>query len=268
MYTIDDLLEVMARLRDPESGCPWDLAQTLKSIVPHTLEEAYEVAETIERDDSAALCDELGDLLFQIVFYARIAEEEGDFAFGDVVDAICRKLIRRHPHVFADERVSDVADQTRQWEAHKQKERAAKQGGRPPGMLDDISLALPALSRAQKIQRRAAHVGFDWPDTAGVKAKLAEELAELDEAVEAGRREDIEAEVGDLLFTCVNLARHLEVDAEAALRGATRRFARRFAHMEAAAGSGEGLAGLDAEARERLWRAAKRGMTEEGRPAP
>lgn len=255
MYTIDDLLNVMARLRDPDGGCPWDLAQSLKSIVPHTLEEAYEVAETIERgDDMDALCNELGDLLFQIVFYARIAEEEGDFAFGDVVDAICRKLIRRHPHVFADEQVTDVADQTRQWEAHKQKEREQKSSqGKPAGLLDDICLGLPALSRAQKIQRRAAHVGFDWPDAEGVRAKLAEELAELESAVAAGEQAAIEAEVGDVLFTCVNLARHLNVDAEAALRGASRRFTTRFAHMEAVAALGE----LDAGGLEALWQAAK-----------
>ena len=263
MADINRLLTIMSRLRDPESGCPWDRAQTYKTIVPHTLEEAYEVADTIEQEDFDALCDELGDLLFQIVFYAQLAKEESRFDFADVVKAISDKLERRHPHVFADAQFEDEQAQTRHWESLKQQEREAKANTsdgnarqEQASQLDGIARSLPALSLARKIQSRAAQVGFDWPDENGVFDKLQEEITELQEAWndEQARSE----EMGDLLFTCVNLSRHANVDPEQVLRQANKKFEQRFRSMESIALSE--LASLDsksADQLESLWQRAK-----------
>ncbi len=263
MSDIDTLLQVMARLRDPEDGCPWDREQTLESIVPHTLEEAYEVADAIARNDMGELRDELGDLLFQVVFYARICEEQGDFGFDDVVQAICDKLIRRHPHVFAREGAdADIADaeaQTAAWEEHKARERRDKHGG---GTLAGVAHALPALSRAAKLTKRAARVGFDWPDLPPVFDKMQEELAELRHEVAQGTidADRVEDEMGDVLFVASNLARKAGVDPETALRRANAKFERRFAAMEAlAAAEGVSLDDLDLERCEALWVRVKQG---------
>ncbi len=232
---IAELLEIMARLRDPDSGCPWDLQQSFSTIAPYTLEEAYEVAEAIQRNDPADLCDELGDLLFQVVFHAQMAREQGWFEFSDLVAAINRKLIRRHPHVFADERVADVREQTVAWERHKAKERSDK-GVSSDGLLDDVPLALPALVRAQKLQQRAARVGFDWTEIGPVIDKLEEELAELRQALAAEEStERLQEELGDFMFTGVNLARFLDADAETLVRDASHKFASRFRIVEALA---------------------------------
>jgi len=251
------LLEVMRALRDPERGCPWDRAQTHRSLVPYLLEEAHEVVDVIERNELERLDDELGDLLFQVVFHARIAEEEGRFDMADVADAIAGKLVRRHPHVFGEAQVASAEEQTRQWETHKARERAAR-GVQANDLFADVPRALPALARAAKLQRRAARVGLDWPDASGVLEKLDEELTELRAAMAENVPERIEAEVGDLLFTCVNLARHLGVDPEQALRGASARFeARASAVVARARAAGSDPAELDAEALDALWRAAK-----------
>ncbi|MGH8495233.1 MAG: nucleoside triphosphate pyrophosphohydrolase [Gammaproteobacteria bacterium] len=228
---MDKLLEIMKRLRDPVGGCPWDLQQDFRSIAPCTIEEAYEVADAIEREDAGALRDELGDLLFQVVFHAQMASEQGDFEFADVVTGICDKMRRRHPHVFADEQIDSAAAQTEAWERHKSRERAARHG-ESASLLDGIPLALPALSRAVKLGKRAAGTGFDWPDLAGVRDKLGEELGELDAAIAGGSRAEIEAEIGDLLFATANLCRHVDVDPESALRSSNAKFARRFARIE------------------------------------
>lgn len=252
---IDRLLEIMDRLRDPDRGCPWDREQDFRSIAPHTIEEAYEVADAIERGDLPALRDELGDLLFQVAFHARLARERGAFAFEDVVDSICDKLVRRHPHVFGDVIVANAADQSRAWERMKREERAARGA---EGALADVPVGLPALTRARKLGARAADAGFDWPDAAGPRAKIDEELAELDRA--ATDRDPLaqEAELGDLLFSVVNLARHLGTDPEAALRRANDRFARRYRHVEQALDRlGQPVAGAPAELLDRLWAAAK-----------
>jgi MazG family protein len=254
---IDRLLEIMVRLRDPVAGCPWDLQQDFQSIAPHTLEEAYEVADAIERGDLQALRDELGDLLFQVAFHAQLASEHGAFAFDDVVVAICDKLMRRHPHVFNAVPVADAAEQSRLWETLKAGERRAL--GQGTGALAGIPLALPALSRARKLGRRAADAGFDWPDAGGPRAKIDEELAELDRVIDEGRHAGrLEAELGDLLFSVVNLARHLDIDPETALRRANERFELRYAHLEnalATRGIDPGTAGP--ELLDQLWVAAK-----------
>jgi MazG family protein len=253
---IDRLLAIMARLRDPAGGCPWDREQDFASIAPHTIEEAYEVADAIAREDLEALRDELGDLLFQVVFHSQLAGECGAFTFDHVVDVICDKLTRRHPHVFAGVPVDGAEAQTRAWERMKAIERREK--GLGDGALADIPVALPALTRARKLGRRASDAGFDWPDREGPRAKIDEELAELDRAKAAHDATRVEAEIGDLLFSVVNLARHLDVDPEAALRGANDRFSRRFHHVERALStlgllpSTAGAALLD-----RLWMAAK-----------
>jgi len=252
---IERLLGIMTRLRDPARGCPWDLEQDFRSIAPHTIEEAYEVADAIEREDLGALRDELGDLLFQVAFHARLAHERGAFAFDDVVDAICDKLVRRHPHVFGDAVVADAADQTRAWERMKHEERAARG---VQGALADVPAGLPALTRARKLGRRAADAGFDWPDAAGPRAKVDEELAELDRAVATGDTAARDAELGDLLFSVLNLARHLEVDPESALRRANDRFARRYRHVELElARLGQPASGAPAALLDRLWAEAK-----------
>lgn len=222
------LLDIMARLRDPQSGCPWDVAQNFKTIAPYTIEEAYEVAEACEADDAPALKDELGDLLLQVVFHARMAEEHGRFAFNDVAKAIGDKMVRRHPHVFADAEIATAAAQTVAWEEQKAAERGAKGAS---SALDGVGVALPALTRAAKLQRRAARVGFDWAEVAPIFAKIEEEIAELRQAMDEDA-DRIEDELGDLLFSVVNLARRLETDPEQALRRACRKFENRFRRVE------------------------------------
>ncbi|HEY0179200.1 MAG TPA: nucleoside triphosphate pyrophosphohydrolase [Dokdonella sp.] len=255
--TIDDLLRIMARLRDPDGGCPWDLEQTFETIAPYTIEEAYEVADAIDRRDYADLCDELGDLLLQVVFHARIAEEGGRFAFGDVVAAICAKLIRRHPHVFAAASVADAGEQTASWEALKAQERAERHAA-DPSALAGIARGLPEWQRALKLQQRAARVGFDWPDPTPVLAKLHEEIDEVRAEFASGDRERLADEIGDVLFVCVNLARHAGVDVSQALRRANAKFERRFRRMEQlAADAGGTLAGKPLAEQDALWDRAK-----------
>jgi len=234
----------MARLRDPETGCEWDRVQTFDTIAPYTIEEAYEVADAIRRGDLAALKDELGDLQLQIVYHARMAEEAGAFALADVLDAIAAKMIRRHPHIFGDAAASPG------WEALKAAERSAEASA-----IDGVALALPALKRADKIQRRAARVGFDWPDSGGPRAKIDEELAEIDAADSDAERA---AEVGDLLFAAVNYARHLGVEPEGALRDATARFEQRFRKVEELAD--KPLNQMNIEELEALWQRAKKAL--------
>jgi MazG family protein len=263
---IDRLLTIMARLRDPGDGCPWDLAQTFESIAPYTIEEAYEVAEAIRQADMAALKDELGDLLLQVVFHARMAEEQGDFDFHEVARAISDKMVRRHPHVFGGQRVADAAAQTLSWEALKaaeRKERAGARGDQDPSVLEGVAVGLPALTRAEKLQRRAARVGFDWPEADQVLEKIEEEICEIRvELANDGHRDRLEDEVGDLLFAVANLARHLGVDAEAALRRGNAKFERRFKQVEAAFGGD--LDGTGLEDMEAAWQEAKKSETREG----
>ena len=261
-YELSDLLRVMQRLRDPDGGCPWDLAQTFHSIVPSTLEECYELAEAIEQEDFPHVAEELGDVLFQVVFYAQMGQEQGLFDFSQVVSVLVDKLLRRHPHVFAggciEGRIDssvDVAEVKLSWERIKASERAGKQ---QEGVLDDVPHALPALPRAQKLQKRAAGVGFDWADSAGVMRKLHEELSELEQALASGDASAAQDELGDLLFTCANMARHLGADAETSLRQSSNRFERRFRHMEEAAlESGRSLDELDENDLDELWNLAK-----------
>lgn len=237
-YTLDDLCYLMARLRDPEYGCPWDLKQDFASIIPHTLEEAYEVADTIEREDWDHLADELGDLLFQVIFYSQLGQEESRFTMNTVINGIVTKLLRRHPHVFPDGELRtpprkitlSEAQISANWEAIKQQERA---GAAKDKVLDDVPRGLPALSRAEKLQKRASEVGFDWNDPLLVLDKIEEEIAELREAIASGDQESVKDEMGDVLFAQVNLARHLGVKPEAALRGTNQKFERRFAFVEA-----------------------------------
>lgn len=257
MSDISELVEIMARLRNPDAGCPWDLEQDFQSIAPYTIEEAYEVADAIARGEMSDLCEELGDLLFQVVYHARMAEEQGAFALDQVIAGICRKLIRRHPHVFAQENIVDAKAQTLAWDAHKAKEKAAKGLGKA-GVLADIPIGLPALTRAAKLGRRASKTGFDWPDAQGPRDKISEELDELDHELEAGDKQRMHDEVGDLLFAVVNLCRHHELDPEAALRDSNRRFQRRFEYVEhvlAGEGSSPGEASL--ERMDALWERAK-----------
>jgi MazG family protein len=232
---IDRLLELMARLRDRQSGCPWDIAQDFATIAPYTIEEAYEVADAIARGDMRDLRDELGDLLFQVVFHARMAEENRAFAFADVVQAITDKMTARHPHVFGDAERRDAEAQIRLWEDHKAAERAAKlaqSGATPPSALDDVPLNLPALARAQKLQKRASRIGFDWGDAVPALAKVVEEQAEVAAALAEPGRPHVAEEIGDLLFAAVNVARLAGIDAETALRDANLKFQRRFKAME------------------------------------
>jgi tetrapyrrole methylase family protein/MazG family protein/ATP diphosphatase len=226
---LERLLEIMARLRDPDGGCPWDREQTFATIAPYTVEEAYEVADAIARGDMAHLKEELGDLLLQVVFHARMAQEQGAFDFNDVAAAISDKMIRRHPHVFAEQSYRDVAEQTAAWEAIKAQERAGKAAG---GVLDDVPPGMPGLTRAVKLTKRAARVGFDWPSVHDVLAKLREELGELEAEIEASDDEAARQELGDLLFVCANLARKLDIDPEDAVRFANAKFVRRFAYIE------------------------------------
>lgn len=262
---IDTLLAVMARLRDRERGCPWDVKQDFKSIATYTIEEAYEVAEAIDRGDLMDLKDELGDLLLQVVFHAQMASEQGAFVFDDVVAAINDKMIRRHPHVFGDASVDDADAQTAAWEKMKAVERAAKrrEGDAPPSALDDVPKALPEWQRALKLQKRGANVGYDWPDAAPVMAKLEEELGEVREALampaSPERQDALEDEIGDLLFVATNLARKAKVDPGAALRRANAKYERRFRQMEALArAQGREFAALTLIEQEALWKEAKR----------
>jgi tetrapyrrole methylase family protein/MazG family protein/ATP diphosphatase len=230
---IDRLLAIMARLRDPADGCPWDQEQTFATVAPYTVEEAYEVADAIERNDISDLKEELGDLLLQVVFHARMAEEQGAFSFDDVAQAINDKMIRRHPHVFAQETYASLAHQKEGWEVLKAAERDAKGKGRTPSLLDDIPMGLPALTRAVKLSKRAAKVGFVWPDISHVVDKLDEEFAELKAEIAAGDLEKARQEMGDVLFVVANLARTLEVDPEDSLRFTNAKFVRRFQYVEA-----------------------------------
>lgn len=266
-YQLQDLLYLMQRLRSPEGGCPWDRAQNFASIVPHTLEEVYEVVDAIEREDWGHLKGELGDLFFQVIFYAQLAQEEGRFDFHDILDALVVKLLRRHPHVFPNAELYQSVEAAPQvsmeevgqlWEAIKHTERAEETPHQPTRHLADIPTSLPGLTRARKLQKRAAQVGFDWPDPSGVLDKIEEEIQELRAAIASGRQAEIQDEMGDLLFAQVNLCRHLKVDPEQALRSTNRKFERRFDFIEQQVQSAGGdwtrfsLQALDA-----WWRAAK-----------
>jgi ATP diphosphatase len=261
-YSVTDLLRVMQRLRDPDSGCPWDICQNFHSIVPSTLEECYELAQAIDSEDYEHVAEELGDVLFQVIFYAQLGKEQDLFSFESIVNTLVKKLLRRHPHVFARGEIegviserSSVEEVKSTWEAIKQSERNNKS---QTGVLADVPLALPALPRAQKVQKRAAQVNFDWAGTSEVLNKLEEELGELRDAMASQQPDEIHEEMGDVLFTCVNLARHLELDAEASLRHATSKFERRFRVMEAAVEEdGGNLPALSEEQFDRLWRKAK-----------
>ena len=251
---IDRLLAIMARLRDPDRGCPWDGEQDFATIAPYTIEEAYEVADAIERQDMAALKDELGDLLLQVVFHARMAEEAGLFAFDDVAQVIADKMERRHPHVFGDAEIASIAAQNEAWEAHKAAEREAK--GEAASVVEGVAIALPALVRAAKISRRAARIGFDWPDADSVIDKIEEELDEIEDAIDdRAPPAALEEEIGDLLFATANLARKLDIEPETALRRATAKFERRFRRVETLAAE-RGI-GRNLDALEALWQEVK-----------
>lgn len=250
------LLEIMSRLRDPQGGCPWDLEQTYKTILPYTIEETYEVAEAIEQNDMEMLKAELGDLLFQVVFYCQMASEEGLFDFEEVAKLMVEKMIRRHPHVFGEAEIATAEAQTENWEKIKQEERKGKE---QHSLMDDVPHALPALLRAHKLQKRAATVGFDWPDRVPILAKVDEELAEVREAIDSGDEEHVFEEIGDLLFVVVNLARKSGRRAEEALRAANAKFERRFRYIEeACAAKGEKPEDKPLEELEELWVEAKK----------
>ena len=251
MHSIERLISIMKMLRDPEKGCPWDLEQTWKSLLPYTLEETYEVIDAIEHGSETEVADELGDLLFQVVFYAQIASEESRFTFDDIVNRISDKLERRHPHVFADATVSSVEEQSHAWEKLKAEERKEKKAA---SALDDIGQSLPAILRAYKIQKRVARIGFDWPDIEGVYEKLEEELAEVKQEQQCGDKARLQSEMGDLLFACINLARHLDIDPEVALRETNSRFERRFRDVEQQV---QNLSDASLETLEAAWQKAK-----------
>jgi ATP diphosphatase len=262
-YGIEDLRYLMRRLRDPKSGCPWDLKQNFQSLTSHTIEEAYEVVDAVEQDDMSHLSEELGDLLFQIIFYSQLAEEQSQFSFDDIISTITQKLIRRHPHVFPEgtiesSRVSladaEIVEIKRVWEEIKRQERTDKGVGKT---LDDIPLALPALNRALKLQKRAANVGFDWSDIKPVVEKINEEVIELEVEIKRGDKVRMADELGDLLFSCVNLARHLKLDPETSLRGANQKFKRRFESMELLTGKTK-IEDHSADQLELLWGKVKR----------
>ena len=259
-----ELARIMARLRDPVSGCPWDLEQNFATIAPYTIEEAYEVADAIERADMGELRDELGDLLFQVMFHSRMAEEQGAFALADVVGAINDKMIRRHPHVFGADAERSAHEQTVAWEEVKAAERASKaKDGAPPSALDGVARALPALLRAEKLQKRAARTGFDWTETPPIFDKLDEEIAEVKDAIASGDADAVEDEIGDLLFVVANLARRLSVDPEQALRKANAKFERRFKAMEQiAASEAVAFAALTLDEQEAYWQRVKRAERE------
>ncbi|MBT4521712.1 MAG: nucleoside triphosphate pyrophosphohydrolase [Halieaceae bacterium] len=261
-YSMADLQRVMQRLRDPVTGCPWDKAQDFKSVISSTLEECYELAQSIEDEDYPHVAEELGDVLFQVMFYSQMGDERNLFHFEDVVDTLVAKLLRRHPHVFLNNEIEGVVDQSvsveevnDRWEAIKQDERKARAESE---ILADVPLALPALSRAQKLQKRATGVGFDWAEPGAVLDKLREEIEELEQAMAAREQAAIEDEMGDVLFTCVNMARQLGLDAESSLRRATRKFEKRFVQMEILAeANGESVDGMSGEELEALWKKAK-----------
>jgi nucleoside triphosphate diphosphatase len=259
MDSVKKLLHIMSRLRDPESGCPWDLRQTYASIVPYTLEEAYEVADAIQRGDMRELRDELGDLLFQVVFYSQIASEEGHFDFAQVAEGICEKMLRRHPHVFSDAEYDSDEGLRRAWESAKALEREQRSVSDVPSELDGVARALPALIRAEKLQKRAARVGFDWPDAADAFGKLEEELAEVRAEMGEGDAAGLQDELGDLLFSVVNVVRLLGMDAEQTLSRANEKFERRFRGMERELHrrGRKDLHALSAEAWDRAWEAVK-----------
>ncbi len=258
MADIQELLTLMEKLRDPETGCPWDREQTFATILPFTIEETYEVADAIERGDMAELCTELGDLLFQIVFYSQMAKEQGNFNFSDVVCSIVEKMVRRHPHVFGDAKISTAHEQSLAWEKHKVTERTTKRGN-VDSLLSDIPRALPSLSRATKMHRRAAQIGFDWSRASDVLHKLDEEVVELKhEVANNGGTERLTDEIGDLLFVTTILARHLSIDPDSALRHANAKFERRFRRMEELARKrGKDLASMDLAGQDALWDEAK-----------
>lgn len=254
---LQNLISIMAKLRDPETGCPWDVKQDFASIAPYTIEEAYEVADAIESGDRAAICDELGDLLLQVVFHARIAEEEGSFTLADVARSICEKMINRHPHVFGDEKTPDVDQQRQFWEDIKKAERAAKGQN---GILADIPVGMPPMQRAVKLQKRAASVGFDWPDIAQIIDKMHEEAAELTAELETTpqNKQRLTDEVGDLLFVAVNLARKAGIDPETALIGCNKKFENRFNYIEQKIElNNKTLSGSTLDDMEKLWQEAK-----------
>ena len=263
-YRIEDLLQLMRALRSPEYGCPWDKKQSFESLIPYTLEEAYEVADAIEQGDRQALRLELGDLLFQVIFYAQLGDETGDFCFDDIVTGITEKLLRRHPHVFPDgslasagsgEVAIDESQVKSSWERIKAQEKSETERD---SLMDDIPVALPAFLRAYKMQKRAATVGFDWPDYRQVTDKVSEELDELNQAVVSGEADKILEELGDLLFSCINLARHLKIDPESALRGTIAKFDRRFRYIEAQAkNKNRNVAQLSLSEMEEAWNKAK-----------
>lgn len=272
MYQLDDLLYLMARLRDPQTGCPWDIKQTFDSILPYTLEEAYEVADAIEKQDYPHLKEELGDLLFQVIFYSQMGKEQSLFDFNQIIDTLVSKLVRRHPHVFpSGELRSEANDQSLsddeikgRWEAIKQQEREEKaatqsQAPEPLSILDDVPLALPAVQRAEKLQKRAATVGFDWPQADQVLDKIEEEIGELREAMASGKQSSIEDELGDLMFAMVNLARHVKVKPELAVRCTNAKFERRFKYIEShLALQGRDIQEASLDEMEALWQQAKK----------
>jgi len=265
---ISRLIEIMEALRQPETGCPWDVVQTFETIKPYTIEEAYEVADAIERKDMDDLCEELGDLLLQVVFHARIAEERGEFAFGDVVEAVTSKMIRRHPHVFVVSAANTPDSVKLQWDqikAEEKRERAERRARRgitedfKAGFLGGVQRSQPALTEALKLQEQAARVGFDWSDPAPILDKIEEEIAELREALAEGKPEKVSDELGDLIFALVNIGRHVKADPEDALRGTNTKFRRRFNHIETSlTENGETLQEASLERMEDLWQAAKR----------
>jgi len=273
---IKQLLDIMAALRTPQTGCPWDLEQTFETIVPYTIEEAYEVADAVERSDLSDLKEELGDLLLQVVFHARMAEEADAFDFGDVVESITRKLIRRHPHVFGDAKDLPPSEVKRLWDSIKREEKAERRrarealagaNGDEATILADVPLALPALMRAEKLTQKAATVGFDWRDAAEVTEKIREELKEVEDAIQGGSLAQIEDEIGDLLFAAVNLARHLQIHSEQALRRANQKFERRFKFIEAGLrNTGRSPHDATLEEMERLWLEAKQAEKSAGEP--
>lgn len=255
------LLQIMQALRDPETGCPWDAKQTFESVVPYTLEEAYEVADAIEQGDMQALKSELGDLLFQVVFYAQMAQEQSEFDFNDVVDAVSEKLVSRHPHVFDNKQGKKHSDEQlhEAWEKTKASERDLQTTSQKASILDGVAKALPALKRAQKLQKRAARNGFDWPSIQPVFEKIDEEIKELREAIEYKEKKDVFEEMGDLLFSCVNLARHLDVDSEESLRACNKKFEQRFSYIEDKVNqSGRKMLDVSLEELEEMWQEAKK----------
>ena len=259
-YTMNDLLQIMAKLRDPDGGCPWDVEQDFSTIAPYTIEEAYEVADAIERGNMDDLKGELGDLLLQVVFHAQMAAEAGHFKYADVVNSISEKMVVRHPHVFGDMTVEDADAQTAAWETQKAAERAAKAeaAGLVPSALDDVASGLPALMRAEKFHKRAARVGFDWPSPAPVVDQVREELDEVIAEIDGGDPDRLEDEIGDLLFTCVNLARKLGVDPETALRRTNAKFESRFRAVEGyAVADDRALPDMTLDEMEALWKRAK-----------